>query len=149
MACQAHHIDAARLYVDRNLANRLRCVCMKYDVMRSANRGYLVDWLQDADFIVCRHDRHKEGVGRYRCREHCGVNEATRSDGQNLGAETVVRQIADGLQDAIMLGGAGDDVVAATVRRSSDALKRKVVRFGRPGREDDLLRSCTDQCRDC
>ena len=47
-----------------------------------------------------------------------------------------------------MLGGAGDDVVAATIRRSSDALKRKVVRFGRAGSKDDLLRACTDQCRD-
>jgi hypothetical protein len=48
--------------------------------------------------------------------EYRRVNETERSDGQYLGAETAARQIADGLQDAFVLGGAANDVVAATMR---------------------------------
>ena len=53
-----------------------------------------------------------------------------------------------GVEDRLVLGGRGDDVVALLLVELDDALDREVVGLGRAAGEDDLLRLGADQARD-
>jgi hypothetical protein len=64
-------------------------------------------------------------------------------DFEALGFEPLAR-----VEDGLVLGGAGDDVLALLGIHLGHALDREVVALGRAGRPDDLLGGGADQLRD-
>ncbi len=63
-------------------------------------------------------------------------------------AIAVLFEVLAGVEHGLVLGDAGDDVVALLAIHLGDALDREVVGFGRAAREDDFLRVGADQIGD-
>ena len=76
------------------------------------------------------------------------VDEAVGLDGQVGDAVAVLLQALAGVEDRLVLGDLGDDVVAALAVHLGDALDGEVVALGGAGGEDDLLGGGADEFGD-
>ena len=101
------------------------------------------DGLDDADFVVGVHDGDEDGLvgafGDDGALEVVEVDEAVGLDGQVGDDVAHLLELLAGVEDGLVLGDLGDDVVAALAVHLGDALDGEVVGLGGAGGEDDLL----------
>ncbi len=104
--------------------------------------------LQHADLVVGRHDGDEDGARGHRRAELGEVDEALRVHAEPRDAAPLALEPFAGVQHRLVLGGGGDDVVAAIAQRVGDAFERQVVGLGRAAGEDDLPGRCADEVGD-
>ena len=100
----------------------------------------LGDGLDGAHLVVGVHDAHQHRLGRHRLGQGVQVHEALAVHGQVGGAEALLLQLLDGVEDGVVLDGGGDDVVAAAAAGIGGAAHRQGVALAAAAGEDDLLR---------
>ena len=73
------------------------------------------------------------------------IDEALVVDRQERDPVAFLLEMLAGIENRLVLGDAGDDVIALLAIHRGDALDRQVVRFRRAAREDDFARIRADQ----
>ncbi len=146
---EREHVDVVLLDIDRNLADSLDSIGVEENALLVAELADLGDGLDDADLVVRVHNRHEDGlVGAF---ANDGVLQLVERDkavglGSEIGdAVALFLQLLAGIEDCLVLGGLGDDVVAALAVHLRDALDGEIIGLGSAGGEDDLLGGGADQ----
>ena len=134
------------LDVDGDFAEALRRVAVEENagVARDPpNRG---DIVQRSDLIVRVHDRDQHRARRDGTAHRVGVDRSVAVDRQHRDrrAARLLQRLA-GVEHRLVLGGGGDDVLAALRMKLDRALDRQVVRLGRAAGENDVARLGVDQ----
>src|SRR5437660_1174662 len=132
-------IDPRRLYVHRNLADRLRRVGVEDDpplLGQLPDRRHVLD---RADLVVREHDRDEDRLVRDRLADRVELHQTVRPHGHVRRLEALPLQALTDVQARPLLDGGGDDVVALFPVHLGDALDREIDRLGPPGSEDDFL----------
>jgi len=77
-ACEpiGQEIDPVALHINRQLADRLHRIGMKYRAVVTGDTRKFCDGLDGADDVLRRHDRDQPGLGAERFRERLGLNDA-------------------------------------------------------------------------
>ncbi len=94
------------------------------------------------------HDADEDGLVVDGALEVFDVDEAVGLHGQIGDAVAGFFEALAGVEDGLVLGDLGDDVVAALTVHLGDALDGEVVGLGGAGGEDDLLRGRADELGD-
>ena len=141
MTGQGQHVDAHLLYVDVHVADSLNRVGVELCANRMRQLGNLLDRLNRADFVVCRHNGNQCGVLGQLCFQLLKVYTAFLIHIQIGNAVALLLKRLAGVKHCMMLDLGGDDVLAAlggrTVHKAAD---RKVVRLRAAAGEYDLTR---------
>ena len=145
----AHQADVHGTDVERHLADRLCAIAVEQGARGAADRADLGERLDNADLVVDRHDRDRDGaLIDQRC-ERGEVDQAAVVDRRPGEHEALALEALAGFDDAFVLGRHADDLVALALvdvaLEIGGALERQVVRFGRARGEDDLARLGADQ----
>ena len=126
-----HEVDVVGEDVDGDLAYGLDGVGVEEDALLVAELADLADGLDDADFVVGVHDGDEDGLvgafGDDGALEVFDVDEAVGHDGQIGDAVAGLLEALAGVEDGLVLGDLGDDVVAALAVHLGDALDGEVV----------------------
>ena len=136
------------LHVDRDLAYGLDGVGVEDESLLMAQLADLGDRLDHADLVVGEHDADQDGLvvdGRL---ELVHGDEAVGLGLQVGDAVALLLKLLAGVEHGLVLGGLGDDVVAALLVHLGDALDGEVVGLGGAGGEDDLLGGGSDELGD-
>ena len=145
MAGEREHVDVVGDDVDGDLADGLDGVGVEDDALFVAERADFLDRLDDADFVVGVHDRDEDGLVVHGALEVFDVDEAVALHGEIGDAEALLFELLAGVEDGLVLGDFGDDVVAALAVHLGDALDGEVVGLGGAGGEDDFLGGAADE----
>src|SRR5262249_35085341 len=135
---EAQQVNTHRLDIKRQLAGGLYRVGVEQDAALLAPLADLSDGLERADLVVRRHDADEDRFFR-------------KSVGNLLGGDPSVfvhwkeRHLKAGpfeafawIEDRVMLGSDGDDVIAVDAVHRRHALDGQIVALGRAAGEDDL-----------
>ena len=131
-----------------HLAHGLHGVGVEDDALLVADLADLADGLQDADFVVGGHDGDEDGLVVDGALQVFDIDEAVSLYRQIGDAIAVLFEALAGVEDGLVLGDLGDDVVAALAVHLGDALDGEVVALGGAGGEDDLLGGGADELGD-
>ena len=142
-----HQIDVVVDHVHRNLADRLRAVGMKQHAAFAGDLADLANRLQHADFVIGVHDADQDRFVRDRGLQLIQIHQAVLLHRQIRHPRAVFFQPLAGVENRLVLGRRGDDVVAFFGIHLGHALQRQVVRFRRAAGENDFFRSRADQAR--
>ena len=145
---ERHQIDLHLVDVERHLADRLHRVGVEEDPLLLRDRADLGDRLQHADLVVGGHDRDEDRLVGDRGAQLVEADAAVLLHRQVGDARALLLELLARVDDRLVLGDAGDDVVALLAVHLRDALDRQVVRLGGAAREDDFLRVGADQIGD-
>src|SRR5208283_4413058 len=105
--------------------------------------------MDGADLVVGVHDRDEHGFVVDGLANLVGIDHPVLVDLEiGDGRLAITLQRAATVEHRLMLGDAGDDVVALILVKFEHALDREVVRLGGAAGEDDLLGLAADQRRD-
>ena len=141
MTGQGQHVDAHFLHVDVHMADCLNRIGVELSANRMCQLSDLLDRLNRADFVVCRHNRNQCGVLGQLCFQLLKVYTAFLIHIQIGNAVALLLKRLAGVQHRMMLDFGGDDVLAAlggrTVHKAADC---KVVRLRAAAGEYDLSR---------
>ncbi|PON92143.1 hypothetical protein TorRG33x02_119620 [Trema orientale] len=118
---------------------------MKRDIEFLTDFADFLHRLNHADLVVDRHDRNQARSGPNRRPELLEVHEAIGADREVRDLETLLLEMATGVEDALVLGLGGDHVALLLLVEVHDALDGDVVALGGAGGEDDLLRRRADE----
>ncbi len=121
---------------------------MEDDALLVAELADFADGLQHADFVVGGHDGDEDGLVVHGALQVFKIDEAVCLDGQVGDAEAIFLKALAGVEDGLVLGDLGDDVIAALAVHLGDALDGEVVALGGAGGEDDLLGGGADEFGD-
>ncbi|KOT06413.1 hypothetical protein DM77_1168 [Burkholderia mallei] len=141
-------IDAERIDVGRDLADRLGRVRVKPDAVLAGDRADILDRLNGAGFVVRMHDRDERGARRDCATDGVGIDAAVAVHGNAGDFSAQSLKELQRLQDCRMFGRLGDHVAACVRRCEYSSFQRKVVRFTAAAREDNFVRCGADQRRD-
>ncbi len=147
MGAEGHQIDLERAQVDGHLAGGLGGIDVEDDVLLATQLTQLGDRLYHADFIIHRHHRGNDGVGAQRRAELFQRDQAVLARVEIGHFEALTLQLAYGIEHRLVLGGQGDEVLAAPGIEVRRALDGQVVGFGGSRGPDDVLGIGADQCR--
>ncbi|OPZ59587.1 MAG: hypothetical protein BWY87_00927 [Deltaproteobacteria bacterium ADurb.Bin510] len=106
-------VDIQVAHVDRNLAETLDRVGVEQRALGMRQLGHGLDVLDGADLVVGHHDRDQGGLVGERQFEVVQADAALLVDRQEDHVHTALLEALGGLQDAGMLDGGGDQLVAA------------------------------------
>ena len=141
MTGQGQHVDAHLLHVNVHMADSLNRVGVELCANRMRQLGNLLDRLNRADFVVCRHNGNQCGVLGQLCFQLLKIYTAFLIHIQIGNAVALLLKRLAGVKHCMMLDFGGDDVLAAlggrTVHKAAD---RKVVRLRTAAGEYDLTR---------
>src|ERR1700678_1528294 len=141
-------VDVHGVHVDGDLAQSLHAVGVEdyaFFVAELADFGYRLD---GADLVVGKHDGDQDGLVVNGPTQVFHVDEAVGLYRQIGDAVAVFFKALAGVEDGLVLGDLGDDMVAALLVHLGDALDGEVVALGRAGVEDDLPGSGADELGD-
>ena len=121
---------------------------MEEGALLAADLADLGQRLDDADFVVHRHDRDDDGVVGDRGTQDVEIDQAVLLHRQVGDGKALLLEVTAGIEHALVLGHGGDDVVAPVLVEVGHALDRQVVRFGGARGVDDFLLVGADQLGD-
>ena len=104
--------------------------------------------LCDTDLVVHVHDRRDDSVVAQGGAEPLGIEQPVRLRIEIGDLEAFTLELPARVEHSLVLGSQRHDVLAFLLVEVGCPLDRQVVRFGRSGRPDDLLRIGIDQGRD-
>ena len=148
MTGDAHHVDVHRLDIERDLTGSLRRVGMEEHLLLAADLADLGQWLDDADLVVHRHDRHHHRLVGDGVAQRLEVDQAVLLHRQVRDLEARLLEMAAGVEHALVLGHRGDDVVLAVLVELGDAANGEIIRLGGARGEDHFLLISADQLGD-
>ena len=139
-------VDTVAFDVDRNLAYRLHRVAVKDDPAFLGDAPDLADRMNRPDLVVGVHDRDQHGLVGDRVAHRVGIDHPVLVHRQ-VGHGRLARpfQRAATVEHRLVLGDAGDDVVALVLVELDNPLDRLVVGLGRAAGENYLLGLRIDQ----
>ena len=143
---EAHQVDLELLQVDIDLAGCLCGIDVEDDALLAADFAQLGDRLNDAHFVIDEHHGSQHGIRTNGCLEYVEIKQTIFLHVEIGRFETLALHLADGIQNRLVLGLDGDDVLAlgAGIKMGS-ALDGEVIGFGGTGGPDDFLGVCIDQ----
>ncbi len=133
-------VDGVAFHVHIELAERLRCVAMEEHAARATRLADRRHRLDRADLVVGVHHAHQHGPVGERSLHVAGIEAAVAIDGKHGDPEAFLLECPQRIEDRLVLGGLGDDVIAAPAQRPRRADQRQVVALGGAAGEDDGLR---------
>ena len=148
MGGNRHQVDVVLVHVDWNLANRLHAVGVEEHAALATDLANFPPRLQDADFIVCGHDRDQDRLVVDRALQIFQIHQTIFLHRQISHAVAILLKPLAGVEHRLVFGHGGDDVVAFLAVHLGDALDRQVVALRRTRGKDDLLRGRADQFGD-
>jgi hypothetical protein len=141
VARKRHQIGLDFPDIKRNAPGCLRGIGVKRCTRFLHNGAERRQVLNDADFVIHRHDGHQQGVCITGGAQHFGIQQPIGADRQDDGFKPFLRQVPHGFEDAFMFGRERDDAparIALARRKARGALDGEVVCLSRAGGEDDL-----------
>ena len=127
VAGEREHVDVVGHHVDGDLAHGLDGVGVEDDALLVAELADLANGLDDADFVVGVHDGDEDGLVVDGALQVFEIDEAVGLHGQIGDAVALLLELLAGVEDGLVLGDLGDDVVAALAVHLGDALDGEVV----------------------
>ena len=140
-------VEIHRVHVYRHLAGALRRIRVKQHAALARDLADGGEILDHADLVVHVHDRNQNGIGADGGLELVQIEQAVRLRIEIGDFKTLALQLPAGIEHRLVLGLAGDNVLALLAVETGHALEREVIGFGRTRSPDDLLRIGADQCR--
>src|SRR5208282_3514810 len=142
-------VDSVLVDVDWNLADRLDRVAVENDPLLFRELADFANRMNRADLVVRVHDRDQHGLVGNRPADRIRIDHSVLVDRQ-IGDRrlALALQRSAAIEHSLVLGHAGDDVVALFLVELDDALDRQVVGLGRAAGENDFLRLGVDNRRD-
>ncbi len=144
---ERHQIDVVVEHVHRNLARRLCAVGMQQHAALSRDPADLANRLQHPDFVVGVHDADQHCLVGDGGAQLIQIHQAVLLHRQIRHARAMFFQTLAGIENRLVFGRGGDDVVALFRIHLSDTLERQIIRFRRATRENNFLRGRADQAR--
>src|SRR5579883_869806 len=143
-------VEVDRARGRRDLAERLRAVRVNEDPgpLRPGARRERVDREDRPRLVLDVHDRQQHGPIIDDGENALRIERAVLLEGRERDLEAVLLERPEGLEDARVLDGRGDDVIAAPLLRRRGPQQGEVVGLGRAAREDDLVLLAVDRARD-
>ena len=117
---------------------------MEQDALLLAELADLLDRLERADLIVGRHDADQDGLIGHRLGDLLGGHLAVLVDRQKGDLVAVALEPLARVDDGLVLGHLGDDVVPLLFVHRRDALDGEIVALGGAAGEDNLLGAGAD-----
>ncbi len=145
---ERQQVDVVLDHIHRHFAYGLRGVGVQQDALGLGDLADLGNRLDDADFVVGVHDADQNrlvGDGRLQLLQ---IHQTVGLHREIGDAHAVLFKPLAGVEDGLVLGGRGNDVVALFGIHFGHALQRQIVRFGGAAGEHDLFASGADQTRD-
>ena len=112
------------------------------------DRADFLDVLNHADFVIRRHDRDQDRLIGDRFAQIVQIHESLVVYRQECDPESFFLEMLAGVEDCLVLGDRGDDVITFFPVHPGDTFDRQVIGLGRATRDDDLSCVRTDQRRD-
>ena len=140
-----HQVNVVIDHVHRNFACRLRAVGVQQHPAFPGDPADFANRLQHADFVVGMHDANQDRLVRDRRFQLVQIYQAVLLHRQVSDPRTMLLQPLAGVENRLVLGSSGNDVIAFLGIHLGHALERQVVRLRRATGEDDLFRSRADQ----
>ena len=147
MCGQRGEVDIHFIDVERDLTCGLHCIRMEQDATLTSDLADLLDLLNDADFIVGRHDRDQNRFSRDGLAQIIKVHHSFSVHGQERNPESLLLQVLARVEYGLVFGHTRDDVVSLFPVHPGRAFNRQVVRLGRATRENDFTWIGADQSR--
>ena len=141
------HIHIHFIDVERNLSGRLNRIGVEQDAAFARDLSDFLDVLNDADFVIRGHDRDQDRLVGDRVAKIVEIDKSLVVDRQKRDAATFLFQVLAGIENRLVFGDAGDDVIALFAIHPRHAFERQIVGFGRAAGEDDFPRIGADQKR--
>ena len=131
MGGEAEQVEVVGLDVEGEFADGLGGVGMEEDAVVVAEGADLADGVKGTDLVIGGHDRDEESlIGEGLC-HLVGADGAVLVDGEDGEFDRAVAgQGFEGVEDGLVLGGGGDDVISAAFAGGDGTLERQVVGFG-------------------
>ena len=132
-------VDLHLLDVEGQFPDALHRVAVEEDALPLHHRADLGDGLDGSDLVVREHDGNQDGLVGDRVADLLRGHPAVLVDLEVGDLEALALEPLAGVQDRLVLGPGGDDVVALLLVELGHSLDGEVVRLGGAGAEDDLL----------
>ena len=143
------HVDVVVRHIDREVSDGLDRVRVEEDLLFAADRADLPDGLDRADLIIREHDGHETGIFPDGSRDLLRKDDPVFMDVQEGDVEAFFSQLFQRVQHCVMFKGSGDDVhLPLLFPKGCCGEDRLIVGLASAGGENDLLRLCSDHCRD-
>ncbi len=143
-----HQVDVVLVHVDRNLADRLHAIGVEQDALLAADLADLGHRLNHADLVVGVHDGDENRLVGDRFPQHVEIDQPVALHRQIGHAIAELFELLAGIENRLVLGGGGNDVVAFFGIHLGHALDREVVGFGGAAGEDDFAGGGADEIGD-
>ena len=121
---------------------------MEDDSALTAQLADFSDGLHHADFVVCRHDAHQDGLVIHGALQVFEIDQAIFLHRHVSDAISVLLQALAGIEHSLVLGNRGDDVVALLAVHLGYALDGEVIALGGTRSEDNFFGGGADQLGD-
>ena len=144
-----HHVDRKLLDVDHDMSRRLYAVDVEHHAAAAAYLAELFHRLDRADLVVGEHDRRQYRLGADRRFQVGGGDHPFIVDGEYRIFKAHLSQPFNGVEDGVMLDGAGYDMVSQPLflQRPGRALDSQVVGLAARAGENDIGGLRVDQRR--
>jgi hypothetical protein len=113
-----------------------------------ADGGEFFDWLKNTDFIVYEHDGDDSRIGADRFFKVGRSNDTVPANRKKSGIEALPLKRTRTFENAFVLNLGDNDVLFVLVlEEMKRAFQREIIRFGRAGRENEIVGMAVDESR--
>ena len=144
MTRKAHQVDVPLIDVNLDMTWRLGRVAVEQDLMFATNLANGFHILNNANFVIDRHDGNQNRIGTNRGTQRVQVEQTIFLNIQVRHFEAFAFQMTHGVQNSLMFGLHRNQVTTFVFVKVSRAFKRQIVGFSRSRRPHDLTGIRTD-----